>query len=66
MHQSIITDNGPQFDNKVYINFCHDLKKKLVLNPTVLVEQWLGGSIQQNSLDNFEKASAFVYGKIGG
>ena len=27
-HQSIITDNGPQFDNKVYRNFCHELKIK--------------------------------------
>ena len=24
--QSIITDNGPQFDRKVYRNFCHELK----------------------------------------
>ena len=24
--QSIITDNGPQFDNKVYKIFCHELK----------------------------------------
>ena len=24
--QSIITNNGPQFDNKVYRNFCHELK----------------------------------------
>ena len=24
--QSIITDNAPQFDSKVYINLCHELK----------------------------------------
>ena len=24
--QSIVTDNGPQFDSKVYRNFCHELK----------------------------------------
>ena len=24
--QSIITDNGPQFNNKVHRNFCHELK----------------------------------------
>ena len=26
--QSIVTDNGSQFDNKVYKNFCHELKIK--------------------------------------
>ena len=26
--QSIITDNGPQFDSKVYRSFCHEMKIK--------------------------------------
>ena len=32
--QSIVTDNGPQFDSEVYRNFFHELKiKKLYSNP---------------------------------
>ena len=26
--RSIISDNGPQFDSRVYLNFCHELKIK--------------------------------------
>ena len=32
--QSIVTDNGPQFDSRVYRNFCNELKiKNLYSNP---------------------------------
>ena len=32
--ESIVTDNGPQFDSRVYRNFCNELKiKNLYLTP---------------------------------
>ena len=39
--RSIVSDNGPQFDSRVYRDFCQELKiKKLVLYPPVSSKQW--------------------------
>ena len=58
--QSIVTDNGPQFDSRVYRNFCNELKnQELVFNRTVSTKQRPGKIIQQDSPNSFEKASAF-------
>ena len=38
--RSIVSNNGPQFDSRVYRDFCQELKiKKLALHPSVSKEQ---------------------------
>ena len=55
--RSIVSDNGPQFDSRVYREFCQELKiKKFILYPSVSSKQWLSRSLQQNLVDCLEKA----------
>ena len=44
--RSIVSNNGPQFDNQVYRNFCQELKiKKSILHPLVFAKQWTSRSL---------------------
>ena len=39
--RSIVSDNGPQFDSRIYLDFCQELKiKNLYSTPSVPTEQW--------------------------
>ena len=58
--RSIVSDNGPQFDNLVYHNFYHELKiKKSILHPAVSAEQWSGRGLKQNPIDNPKETVGF-------
>ena len=53
----IVSDNGPQFDNRVYRDFFPELKiKNLYSTPSVSLKQWPSRSLQQNLVDCLEKA----------
>ena len=44
--RSIVFDNGPQFDSRVYREFCQELKiKKFILYPSVSAKQWPSRSL---------------------
>ena len=44
--RSIVSDNGPQFNNRVYRNLCQELTiKKSVLHPSVSSKQWISRSL---------------------
>ena len=55
--RSIVSDNGPQFDSRVYRDFCKELKiKNFLFYPSVSSKQWPSRSLQQNLVDCLEKA----------
>ena len=44
--RSIVSDNSPQFDSRVYRNFCQELKiRNLYSTPPVSAKQWTGSSL---------------------
>ena len=55
--RSIVSDNGPQFDSRVYRDFFQELKiKKFIFYSSIPPKQWPSRSLQQNLVDCLEKA----------
>ena len=55
--RSIVSDNGSQFDSRVYPDFCQELKiKKIIFYPSVSSKQWPTRSLKQNLVDCLEKS----------
>ena len=51
--RSIVSDNGPQFDSRVYRDFFQELKIKNLYSSS---KQWPSRSLQKNLVDCLEKA----------
>ncbi|RVW44064.1 Pol polyprotein [Vitis vinifera] len=61
--QTIIADNGPQFDSIAFRNFCSELKPELILHTTISSKQWASRSHKQTLITALKKRLEQAKGK---